>query len=187
MVDRLHLPPQTTMAVSMTASTIRIRRMEDTDMADILRIQTLCYPAGTIETRTSLCAKLAASQSTCFVADDRGDTLGYLIALPWECANPPSLDAQSCRLPGNPDCLYLHDLAVVPCARRSGAARGLVEAFFARLADLSLTRACLIAVQGSSTYWVRHGFQVVHPTPALADKLARYGEDVCYMTRVVGQ
>lgn len=154
-------------------------------MADILRIQASCYPASTIETRTSLRAKLAASRSTCFVAGDNGNTIGYLISLPWESANPPTLDAQSCRLPESPDCLYLHDLAVAPCARHSGAARGLVEAFFARLAALSLTRACLIAVQGSSTYWARHGFHVMPTTPALAVKLAGYGEDVRYMTRIV--
>jgi N-acetylglutamate synthase-like GNAT family acetyltransferase len=91
------------------------------------------------------------------------------------------LNAATCRLPAAPDCLYLHDLAVAPGARKTGAARALVEAFLTQLRYLGLERASLVAVQNSAPYWQRYGFRAVPPSDALKPKLASYGVDVQYM------
>jgi ribosomal protein S18 acetylase RimI-like enzyme len=162
---------------------VRIRMMEAADLQVVLEIQAACYTEVTPESRESFHAKLGASESTCFVATLGDDTVGYLIALPWEFASPPVLDARTCRLPSSPDCLYLHDLAVKPAARKSGAGRALVEAFLVRLKGSDLGRASLVAVQDSWRYWERHGFRPVQPTAPLKAKLATYGEGVRYMER----
>lgn len=162
---------------------IEIRTMVEADIPDVLAIQAVCYTALTPESRESLHAKLSASQSTCLVASLCGEAVGYLISLPWAIADPPALNAETCRLPPFPDCLYLHDLAVAPVARRSGAGRTLVEAFLGRLADLGLARASLVAVQNSVPYWQRYGFRPVVPSAPLRAKLSTYGTDVAYMVR----
>lgn len=160
---------------------IDIRMMEDADIPAVLEIQAVCYTAVTPESKESLHAKLSVSQSTCFIATRGGASVGYLISLPWAFASPPELNAETCELPPSPDCLYLHDLAVAPSARKFGTGRTLVEAFLAQLRVSGLGRASLVAVQSSAPYWERYGFRAVPPSEPLKAKLSTYGEDVVYM------
>ena len=162
---------------------VDIRMMAAADLPAVLAIQAVCYTELTPESEESLHAKLRASPSTCFIASLADDTIGYLVALPGELSNPPMLNAGTCRLPSSPDCLYLHDLAVTPGARKSGAGRALVEAFLTRLRASGLGRASLIAVQGSAPYWERYGFRAVPPSAPLKARLSTYGEDVAFMER----
>jgi predicted N-acetyltransferase YhbS len=162
---------------------IDIRMMAETDIPAVLEIQAVCYTEVTPESDESLHAKLRASRSTCFIASLEGDTVGYLISLPWAFSSPPVLNAKTCQLPLAPDCLYLHDLAVAPGARQFGAGRALVEAFLTQLRALGLERASLVAVQNSAPYWERYGFRPVPLTEALKAKLSTYGEGVAYMAR----
>lgn len=101
---------------------VDIRTMTAGDLPAVLEIQAICYTEVTPESKESLHAKLSASQSTCLIASFEGNTVGYLIALPWEFSNPPALNAKACELPSSPSCLYLHDLAVTP-GRKKGRRR----------------------------------------------------------------
>jgi predicted N-acetyltransferase YhbS len=130
---------------------------------------------------------VAAAPDTCFIACRGEHIVAYLLALPWRFNDPPCLDATDCQIPGQPDTLYLHDLAVAPEARGSGAADTLVQAFLAALARLPLPRASLIAIQGSAPWWARHGFARVPVDDALRARLAGYGHDASYMSRSAGQ
>lgn len=163
-----------------------IRSAHLADLPAILHIQARCYSAIVPESAASMGAKLAAAPDTCFVACRGGHIVAYLLALPWRFDAPPCLDATECRLPGQPDTLYLHDLAVDPEARGSGAADALVQAFLSALARLPLPRASLIAIQGSAPWWARHGFARVPVDGALGARLAGYGEDAAYMVRLTG-
>ena len=168
---------------AMMQTAIAIRMMAAADIPAVLEIQAVCYTELTPESDASLHAKLRASQATCFIASIEGAVVGYLISLPWESSNPPALNAETCRLPRSPDCLYLHDLAVTRSARKLGAGRALVEAFLTRLRDSGLGRASLVAVQSSAPYWERYGFRAVPQSEPLKAKLATYGEGVLYMER----
>lgn len=163
-----------------------IRPMQVDDMAAILRIQDVCYTTIVPESKQSLEAKLRASPTTCFVAIAQNEIVGYLVAMPWQLGTPPALDAPVCVLPQQPDCLYLHDLAVAPTARGSGVASVLVTAFMHRLHELALDYASLIAVQASQVYWQRHGFRIVSLDPTCHAKLSAYGENIAYMEYAVG-
>ena len=165
----------------MMQSAVDIRMMAEADIPAVLAIQAVCYTELTPESDESLHAKLSASPSTCFIASLEGDTVGYLIALPWKYSSPPMLNAATCRLPPSPNCLYLHDLAVAPDARKAGTGRALVEAFLVQLKDSGLGRASLVAVQNSAPYWHRYGFRVVPASASLQAKLASYGAGVAYM------
>jgi len=165
----------------MMRTVIDIRMMAEADIPAVLEIQAVCYTAVTPESDESLHAKLRASQSTCFIASLEGDTVGYLISLPWEFSSPPVLNAETCRLPLSPDCLYLHDLAVAPSARQFGTGRALVEAFLTQLRESGLGRASLVAVQDSAPYWERYGFRAVPLSEPLKAKLSTYGVGVLYM------
>lgn len=160
-----------------------IRHATHGDLPAIMGIQARCYSAIVPESDVSMGAKLAASPATCFVAEGGGGIEAYLLALPWHFHSPPCLDATECRLPETPDTLYLHDLAVAPEARGSGAASALVRAFLAAQARFALPRASLIAIQESAPWWARHGFMRVAVDARLARRLTSYGADACYMQR----
>lgn len=160
-----------------------IRNATPDDLPAIMGIQARCYRAIVPESEISMGAKLAASPATCFVAESRGAIQAYLLALPWDFASPPCLDAPDCHLPAAPDTLYLHDLAVAPEARGSGAAGALLGAFLGALDTLRLPRASLIAIQDSAPWWARHGFAPVAMDTQLAQRLAGYGDDARYMQR----
>ena len=162
---------------------IDIRMMAVADLTAVLEIQAACYTEVTPESKESLLAKLGASQLTCFVASLEDHSVGYLISVPWEFSSPPMLNAETCRLPSSPDCLYLHDIAVAPSARKFGAGRALVGAFLTRLKELDLGRASLIAVQNAAPYWERYGFRAVSLSEPLKAKLSTYGAGVEYMER----
>jgi len=160
---------------------IDIRMMVAADIPAVLVIQAVCYTQITPESDASLHAKLSASPSTCLIASIGDAAVGYLIALPWTFSSPPLLNAETCRLPLAPDCLYLHDLAVAPGARKFGTGRALVEACLTQLKELGLERASLVAVQNSAPYWARYGFRAVPQSASLKAKLASYGDGVEYM------
>lgn len=155
--------------------------MTSADLPAVLAIQSVCYTQIEPESRRSFEAKLAAAPASCFVAQGEDDVVGYLVALPGQFGAPPPLNADACHLPLSPDCLYLHDLAVAPAARATGAGRALVAAFFAQLEASRLARATLVAIQDSASYWQRYGFRAVAAGAALQARLASYGSDVQYM------
>ena len=165
----------------MIQPAIGIRTMTEADLSAILGIQAACYTELVPESGESLRAKLRASRAPCLIACAGARAVGYLISLPWERSKPPALNAMTCRLPLAPDCLYLHDLAVMPSARSSGAGRALVDAFLEQMRVLGLGHASLIAVQGSAPYWKRYGFRLVEPSEPLDAKLSTYGRGAAYM------
>lgn len=151
------------------------------DMGRVMLIQAACYGGDIPESRDSLSAKLAASPASCFVAVDSDDVVAYLIALPWVSRVPPSLNAPDCELPVDPDCVYLHDLSVLPSIRGRGIASLLIEHFFVYCRQSVMGKASLVAVQNSADFWRGFGFNSVELDVVLTQKLATYGHDAEFL------
>ncbi|HAE49831.1 MAG TPA: GNAT family N-acetyltransferase [Tistrella mobilis] len=121
----------------------------------------------------------------CFaaIADDR--MVGYAVTHPWIDGRPPALDSLLGAIPGDADCLYIHDVALLPAARGRGLARQLVGMLDRLARDHGLPRLALTAVGGPAPGWAAMGFSArdVAPGSALAVKLASYEADARYMTR----
>jgi GNAT superfamily N-acetyltransferase len=118
------------------------------------------------------------------VLERGGEVLGYAIAHPWTQGSIPQLDTLLGALPDDADCLYLHDIAILPAARGHGSARDMVD----RLAEVARARGlralALTSVYGTQDFWSSCGF-VAAPTRDMADKLASYGGPAIYMMRAV--
>ena len=124
--------------------------------------------------------KIALFGAGCRVLETERSIIGYGIAYPWRLDDVPQLDRFLGEIPPDADCLFVHDVAMLPAARRNGAGRGFVE-HAARLARLlGLHYLALVSVYGTQDLWGRCGF-APSPSAAAAAQLATYGDTARYM------
>jgi len=158
------------------------------DVATVLGLQAQCYGPALIESAAAFEAKLRVAEplQTCWLAEQDGRALAYVLSLP-VCENSfPALDATEFRPSPQPRLLYLHDLAVVPAGRALGLGGRLLERVLQRAQDLALPEVGLVAVQDSLAWWRRRGFAEVHPPPpGIAAKLASFGPRARYLSRAL--
>lgn len=110
-----------------------------------------------------------------------GEAVGYAVAHPGRLGKPPALDSLLEALPPAPDCLYVHDVALLPLARGCGLLARLLPQLLAVAQAQGLSRLALVAVNGSEPIWRRLGF--VPSESAVQSKLASYGGVASYMIR----
>lgn len=111
-----------------------------------------------------------------------GKPSGYILSHPWRFAQLPALNALLGELPADADTYYLHDLALLPAARGTGAAAMIVGDMLRRARAAGFTNVSLVAVNGSLPFWYKHGFRV-EVRSDLADKLNSYEHAARFMVR----
>lgn len=162
--------------------TLSLRMARTDDLSSIVQIQAACYAPSLIESSAALAAKLARSPATCWVAVQNSQSRGYLLTFPYHSGQIPALNQDSATVAAEPDCLYLHDLAVHPSARGLGMGSALVQQGFALAKARKLETLCLVAVQGAAPYWAAWGFQPAPLPPTEHARLNTYGPDAQYMS-----
>jgi ribosomal protein S18 acetylase RimI-like enzyme len=159
-----------------------IRTANIDDVAHIAQIQSACYAADFIEDQQAFAAKIMASPQTSWLVTLQQQAVGYLVSLPVRFDTMPTLNAPSFQVVADADALYLHDLAIHPEHRASGAGKQLIQHFKQYAARVGFQHLILIAVQDSATYWQRYGFQPVQQLPDfLAQKVSSFGDDAVLM------
>jgi len=150
------------------------------DLPDVERISTIVHPLYPERDEVPV-ERLRLFPAGCLIAPRGGSTIGYAIAHPGLIGRPPPLDTLLGALPVGADCLYIHDVALLPDARglRLGAAVTATLAAVAR--DRGLPHLALTAVNNSTAFWSRQGFAAA----ATEKSLASYGGDAIYMVRAL--
>jgi GNAT superfamily N-acetyltransferase len=120
--------------------------------------------------------RLALYPAGCRVLEQDGAIAGYLITHPWHRDDPPKLGAMLGTIPADADGYYLHDIALLPEARGSGASKVALDFVRARTRALGLHDIALMAVGGADRFWAAQGFAYV---PCAVDP--SYGEDAYLM------
>lgn len=115
-----------------------------------------------------------------FVRD--GNPAAYAVTHPWYYAEPPALNVRLGALPAQPTTYYIHDIALLPETRGTGAGSAIVEAVIAHAASTAVPNMSLVAVNKSVPFWSRFGFEVTEE-PKLAAKLLTYNADARFMVR----
>lgn len=152
------------------------------DLDLVLAIQQRCYPAAYHEPLAAFQNKLHHAPDSAWLAIAGERTLAYLVTLPVDEAHFPALHACDWAPAPRAKWLYLHDLAVDPGHRGSGAGQRLVEQALGHARQAGLEGLALVAVQGSQPYWTRQGFQSRDPAhPGLREKLGTFGPDAALM------
>lgn len=154
------------------------------DLSQVLSIQHRCYPHAYHEPLAAFENKLRSSAESAWLAVSGEEVQAYLVSLPVDEAHFPALHATNWVPPKQAKWLYLHDLAVAPLHRGSGAGQRLIAQALSRSRALGLEGLALVAVQGSQPYWARQGFHeeaVGHA--ALREALRSFGDDAVFMMR----
>lgn len=169
-----------TMKRSSTA--IVIDRFDHGDLATAVAIQAEIYPPALRESSEAFASRLDLASSYCLGAKRDEAMIAYLLAHGWPSRAPPPVD--TVLTAGEPiEVLFIHGLAVAPAGRGSAIGRRLIAKAFELAARKGLYRAELIAVEGAAPYWQSLGFVAAAMPPPLADKIAAYGPNACWMER----
>lgn len=130
------------------------------DIDQVLEIQKACYSEDYLESRDKFESILKLYPQGCFGLW-RGALVAYLFSHPWRLGEYVPLDTPLERLPDGADCLYAHDIAILPEHRGEGVGRAL----FSRVLDLAKRerfRAIeLVSVQHSEGFCKELGFREV--------------------------
>lgn len=114
-----------------------------------------------------------------------GYPAGYVLSHPWAFRHLPALNSLLGAIPHDAATYYIHDLALMPQARGTGAAAMVVRALIAHASAGGYATMSLVAVNASQRFWEKHGFGVVE-APELAEKLASYEEAARFMVKPLG-
>lgn len=133
------------------------RAMDAADLAAVVEISDAVHGRFT-EPAAVYRERLACYPHGCFVLERDGAVVGYLVSHPWTRGSSPELGRPIGAIPPAADTYYLHDIALLPSARGTGAGRSaltLVErcARAGGFGDITLT-----AVGGADRYWATQGF-----------------------------
>ncbi|MCA1523785.1 MULTISPECIES: GNAT family N-acetyltransferase [Bradyrhizobium] len=151
------------------------------DLPAISAIAARIHPALP-EREEVLAEKIRLCPDGCSVLDTDRGIAGYGLAHPWMRYRIPPLDGFLQELHDSADCLYIHDVAVLP-EFRGGVVRAYVGDI-EKLARASRIRTlALVSVYGTRPLWERIGFRTVTADAELHAKLASYGDGATYMLR----
>lgn len=156
---------------------MRWRSLRSDDLPLLVHLADRIHPDHP-ESPEALASHLRLFPAGCFFVEGG---LGYCLSHPGTLGAPPPLGSVLAALPERPDCLYLHDLALVPEAR----GWRLGQAIVARLDKVArahgLGHVALTAVGTSVGFWRKQGFER-HSCPALDS----YGPEATYMVKALG-
>ena len=163
--------------------TFRWREASLPDLVSVSEIQLVVHQAFP-EDDAVLADRIALSPAGCFMLEVGDAAQGYVLSHPWLEGLPPALNTKLGALPAAADTWYIHDLALMPETRGSGAGGNIVP----KLAEIARREGfrsmSLVSVNGSQGFWARQGFSV-HMDAWLTQKLSSYGEDAVYMRQAL--
>lgn len=155
------------------------RPAQPVDVPAISDVAAIVHP-GLPERDVVFAERIVLSPEGCHVLEDGTRIVGYMLSHPWIRGAPPSLDTLLRAIPDDADCWYLHDIALMPAARGSGAARSIATQLEEQARRRSFPAMALVAVGDAAPLWRKLGFEDAAVAP---DKLARYGAGAAYMEK----
>lgn len=163
------------------AAALHWRAMTPADLPAVQALADVIHPDFP-EDAAVFADRLALHPAGCFVLVGSTGTVGYVLSHPWQDRQPPKLNAVLRHLAADASTYYIHDLALLPAARKSGAAAAIVGVLASHASALQLQNMTLVAVNNSVHFWRRQGFDIV-VDPALDRYLRSYDINACFMRR----
>lgn len=169
------------MATSQT-HTLNWRLMEAGDLASIIAMAAVIH-TDFYEDDAVYLERMRLYGKGCFVLEGKSGALfGYAVTHPWQLYTTPALNSLLGQIPDQPTTYYLHDIALMPASRGSGAAPRIVAILADQARAEGLETMSLVSVNNSVGFWQKQGFEVMK-RPELDAKLKSYSDDACFMLR----
>jgi GNAT superfamily N-acetyltransferase len=147
--------------------------MTDADLDQVNQVADAIHP--TLPEREEVFAdKFRAFPDGCYVFTLHNRVVGYAVSHPWGLYQIPALDTFLGPLPPQPECLFIHDVAILPEGRGLGGAREFVEIAVSLAQGLGIFSLALVSVYNTRLFWSQFGFEVVQRAE-LDKKLQDYG------------
>ncbi|MGK6320381.1 GNAT family N-acetyltransferase [Sphingomonas sp. DT-204] len=160
------------------------RAMQVADLPAVVQVAGIVHPEFP-EDEAVFRGRLALFAAGCHILESGGTVAGYLVSHPWRYADPPALNAMLSELPSSPSTFYIHDLAILPSARRSGEGKAMIEEIAAFAHGRGFDNLSLVALGGAQPFWRACRFEAVAEA-GIQSKLHSYGVDACFMIRTAG-
>jgi GNAT superfamily N-acetyltransferase len=144
----------------MTNRTAQWRAMREADLPAVAAISDAVHGRYT-EPMAIYVERLGLHPDGCRVLERDGEIAGYLVTHPWHRETPPELGALLGTIPADADTCYLHDIALLPAARGTGASRAAIDFVVERARALGLADITLMAVGGADRFWAAQGFDYI--------------------------
>ena len=138
--------------------TLQIIPMTVAHIDEVVQIQAEAFTPDLRETPEVFANRIARFGEFFRVAYQNGRMVGYVVAFPWKFGDAPVNNQKFPEDLPEPDCFFIHDIALLPDARGGGIARALLEDAYQTAHALGFDAASLVAVGQSGTYWDRVGF-----------------------------
>ena len=157
------------------------RAMTGYDLDDLVQIAGAVHP-DFFESAEVLAERQRLYHFGAYLLEVNERPAGYVLSHPWRFGALPRLNTLLGELPADADTYYIHDLALLPVARRVGAASYITNALAKHARAHGFPTMSLVAVNGSVPYWEKHEF-VVADIPELFPKLLSYEPQARLMVR----
>jgi GNAT superfamily N-acetyltransferase len=162
-------------------STIVWRPLTKSDLPAVAEIARQVHPSFP-EDDAVFAERLALYPDGTRLLEIDGLASGYLLSHPWRFKQLPALNTLLGAVPEDADTYYVHDLALMPKARGTGAAAAIVGEILRHGRARGLATTSLVAVNGSVPFWHKHGFRALK-APELDETLASYEPSARFMTK----
>lgn len=162
-------------------STPRWRPAYASDLPAIVTLASRIHP-DLPESSEVFAEKMRLYPDGCRVLAAQNETVGYGLSHPWMQHQIAPLDGFLEKLPDGADCLYVHDVAVLPDFR-GGVTRAYVGAIEGLARSSDIATLALVSVYATRSLWEHLGFRAVTADAELRAKLVSYGDSATYMLR----
>jgi GNAT superfamily N-acetyltransferase len=160
------------------------RAMRPADIPVVTAISDAVHGAYA-ETAQVYAERLALYPPGCIAFEQDGQVTGFLVSHPWLRGQPPALNAPLGAIPEGADTYYLHDIALLPGTRGTGAGTAALAHAMALAQAGGFRDVTLVAVNGADSFWSARGFSHVEAGNGEGEPVS-YGPGTFLMRRAVG-
>ena len=155
------------------------RAMQESDLDRVTEISDAVH-RDYRESRAVYAERLSLYPAGCRVFEREGVVQGFLVAHPWHRDESPKLNAMLGSLPTQARSFYLHDIALLPETRGSGAGREATGFVLDHARAAGYEDVTLIAVNGADSYWSAQGFHAITVSDT-GGPVPSYGDGTVFM------
>jgi GNAT superfamily N-acetyltransferase len=139
-----------------------LRGLTSSDLDAVVSIEKATYPEVLLEGKEEFAEKLTAFNEGALGFFDDGVLVAYMFCHPWTIGKIFELGSGLPKIPENPNCMYIHDLAVDRSHRGKGLAPILLNEAHQIAKSHRLEYSALVAVLGSVKFWEHQGYTAHH-------------------------